>query len=309
MKTEHQHSHAKHPHSHTPPNNNLAFAIGILLNLSFVIAEIVYGLLSHSLALLSDAGHNLGDVVGLLLAWYAIYLGNALPTKRRTYGLRRASILAALGNSSILLIAVGGITWEAVKRMLHPEMVVAETVMWVAAVGVLINAGSALLFMAGRKSDLNIKGAFIHLTSDAAVSLGVVFSGLVIRMTHWYWLDPASSILVGLVIVFGTYRLLRESINLALDAVPEGIDPVAVEAYLSQLNGVKSVHDLHIWGMSTTEVALTAHLVMPTQPVDDQFIHEIDHDMKKLFQINHITVQIEHGTHSIACHQEPSHVI
>ena len=298
-----------HGHSHTPPSNNAAFAIGVALNLGFVVAEVVYGLAAHSLALLSDAGHNMSDVLGLLIAWGAIHISKSLPTKRHTYGLRRASILAALTNAVVLLIVVGGITWEAIGRIFHPETVAGSTVIWVAAAGVVINTISALLFMAGREHDLNIKGAFLHMAGDAAVSLGVVGIGFAIRATGWHWLDPAVSILIGCVIVWGTWGLLRESVNLSMDAVPSGIDPHAVEAYLIGLAGVQAVHDLHIWGMSTTESALTVHLVMPQPPKDDKFLHEVGHELHEHFEIGHITIQIEHGDADFACHQEPAHVV
>lgn len=295
MPHNHSHSHHEHGHIHTPPNSNAAFAIGVVLNLAFVIAEVVYGLAAHSLALLSDAGHNLSDVFGLLIAWGALHIGKSLPTKRRTYGLRRSSILAALTNAVVLLVVVGGITWEAIGRMFQPEAVAGTTVMWVAAAGVVINTVSAFLFMAGRKHDLNIRGAFLHMAGDAAVSVGVIIIGLAIHLTGWHWLDPAVSIAIGGVIVWGTWGLLRESVNLALDAVPAGIDPHAVEEYLAGLPGVQAVHDLHIWGMSTTEAALTAHLVMPQPPTDDKFLHEISHELHERFEIGHATMQIEHG--------------
>lgn len=300
------HSH-DHGHSHTPPSNNAAFAIGVTLNLGFVVAEVVYGLAAHSLALLSDAGHNMSDVLGLLVAWGAIHLGKSLPTARRTYGLRRSSILAALINAIVLLIAVGGITWEAIGRFAHPEPVAGSIVIWVAAAGVVINAASALLFMAGRERDLNIQGAFMHMAADAGVSLGVVGIGFAIRATGWLWLDPAVSILIGGVIVWGTWGLLRESVNLAMDAVPAGIDPQAVKEHLASLAGVEAVHDLHIWGMSTTETALTVHLVMPQPPSDDTFLHRAGHELHERFEIGHITIQIEHG--NAECLQEPADVV
>ena len=303
------HNHAHDGHSHTPPSNNAAFAIGVTLNLGFVVAEVIYGLAAHSLALLSDAGHNMSDVLGLLIAWGAIHISKSLPTKRHTYGLRRSSILAALSNAVVLLLVVGGITWEAIGRIFHPETVAGSTVIWVAAAGVVINTISALLFMAGRKHDLNIKGAFMHMAGDAAVSLGVVGIGFVIGATGWHWLDPAVSILIGGVIVWGTWGLLRESVNLALDAVPAGIDPHAVEAYLAGLDGVKGVHDLHIWGLSTTESALTVHLVMPQPPVNDKFLHEVVHELHEDFEIGHSTIQIEHGSADGTCHQEPADVV
>jgi len=303
---DHDHDHAK-GHAHAPPSNNTAFAIGVTLNLGFVIAEVVYGLSANSLASLSDAGHNLSDVFGLLIAWGAAHLGKSLPTKRRTYGLRRSSILAALVNAVVLLVAVGAITLEAATRFRHPEPVVADTVIWVAGLGIVINGISALLFMAGRKHDLNIKGAFLHMAGDAAISAGVVVAGLAIAATGWQWLDPVTSIVIGMLIVWGTWGLLRESVNLAMDAVPEGIDLHAVEAYLAKLSGVKSVHDLHIWGMSTTESALTVHLVMPTPPTSDRFLDDVCHELREHYDVDHITVQIEHG--DVGCHQAPPHVV
>jgi cobalt-zinc-cadmium efflux system protein len=307
MAHNHEHGGYDHGHSHNPPSNNAAFAIGVTLNLAFVIAEIVYGLAANSLALLSDAGHNLSDVFGLLIAWGAIHIGKTLPTKRRTYGLRRSSILAALTNAIVLLFVVGGITWEAVGRFFHPEAVAGSIVMWVAAVGVVINTATALFFMAGREHDLNIRGAFLHMVGDAAVSVSVIIIGFAIRATGWHWLDPAISVLIGIVIVWGTWSLLRESVNLAMDAVPAGIDPHAVEAYLAGLAGVQSVHDLHIWGMSTTEVALTAHLVMPQPPKDGKFLHKVSHQLHERFDIGHATIQIEHG--DVDCHLAPANVV
>lgn len=303
------HVHHDHGHSHVPPSSNLAFAIGISLNIGFVVVEVVGGLAANSLALLSDASHNLSDVFGLLIAWGAIHLGKSLPTKRRTYGLRRSSILAALVNAIVLLVVVGGIAWEAVGRFARPEVAVGSTIVWVAAIGVLINSISALMFMAGRKRDVNLNGAFMHLASDAAVSLGVVVTGLGIGATGWQWLDPAVSLLIGLVIVVGTWSLLRESVNLAMDAVPAGIDPQAVDAYLAALPGVQSVHDLHIWGMSTTEAALTAHLVMPLPPSDDRFLQGVCHELHARFEIGHVTVQIEHGTADVLCRQAPEEAV
>jgi cobalt-zinc-cadmium efflux system protein len=281
----------------------------VSLNLGFVVAEAFYGWSAHSLALLSDAGHNLSDVFGLLVAWGAIHVSKSLPTKRHTYGLRRSSILAALTNAIVLLIVVGGITWEAVQRIAHPEPVAGNTVMWVAAAGTVINTVSALLFMAGREHDLNVKGAFMHMAADAAVSLGVVVIGFAIHATGWQWLDPLVSILIGAVIVCGTWGLLRESVNLAMDAVPAGIDPEEVEQYLVGLDGVEAVHDLHIWGMSTTESALTVHLVMPRPPMDDKFLHHVGHELHERFGIGHTTVQIEYGDEDIQCHQAPGHVV
>ena len=303
----HSHDHGGPGHAHALPNSNRAFAVGIVLNTGFVIAEVIYGLSANSLALLSDAGHNLSDVLGLLIAWGAIRLGKSLPTKRRTYGMRRSSILAALVNAVVLLVAVGGITWEALQRLQHPEPVVADAVIWVAAAGILVNTISALMFMAGRKGDLNIRGAFLHMAGDAAISAGVVVAGFTIRATGWQWIDPLVSIIIGALIVWGTWGLLRESVNLAMDAVPEGIDSHAVEAYLAGLAGVRSVHDLHIWGMSTTETALTVHLVMTAPPTGDAFLASVCHELRDHFRIGHVTIQVECGDRE--CHQAPAHVV
>ncbi len=303
----HDHGHSHGGHSHAPPDSNVAFAVGVTLNLGFVVAEVVYGLAAHSLALLSDAGHNMSDVLGLLVAWGAIHLGKSLPTKRRTYGLRRSSILAALTNAVVLLLVVGGITWEAIQRLSHPEPVGGTTVMWVAGAGIFINGFSAFLFMAGRKKDINIQGAFAHMASDAAVSVGVVLIGLAIHLTGILWLDPAVSILIGVVIIWGTWGLLKESVNLAMDAVPAGIDPHKVETYLAGLKGVQAVHDLHIWGMSTTESALTVHLIMPQPPADDKFIAQVKHELHEDFEIGHTTIQIERG--DVECLQAPAEAV
>ena len=299
----HEHNHAGH--TQAPPDNNAAFAIGVFLNLGFVVAEVFYGIASRSLALISDAGHNLSDVLCLLLAWGAMHLAKSLPTKRRTYGWRRSSILAALINAVVLLVVVGEIAVEALRRFAHPEHVEGGTVMAVAAVGIVINAISAWLFMAGRHRDLNVKGAFLHLAGDAAVSLGVVLAALTIRLTGWQWLDPAVSLAIGAVIVWSTWGLLRESINLSMDAVPGEIDPHAVESYLAGLPGVTAVHDLHIWAMSTTEVALTVHLVMAEQPRNDVFLHGVCDELRERFGIGHATTQIECGDCDRSCQPAP----
>ncbi len=303
------HDHDHSGHSCEPPSNNSAFAIGVVLNLGFVVAEVFYGLAAHSLALVSDAGHNLSDAFCLLLAWGATHLMKSAPTKRRTYGWRRSSILAALINAVILLGVVGGITVEAIRRFAQPEEVAGGTVMMVAAIGIVINTGTALLFMSGRKRDLNLKGAFLHMMGDAAVSLGVVIAAFAIRLTGWQWLDPAMSLAIGAVIVWGTWGLLRESINLSMDAVPAEIDPHAVESYLANLAGVTAVHDLHIWAMSTTEVALTVHLVMEEQPRNDLFLHEVGDVLRDRFGIGHATTQIECGNCERDCRQAPVHVV
>jgi cobalt-zinc-cadmium efflux system protein len=303
------HDHDHSGHSHGPPSNNAAFAIGVVLNLGFVVAEVLYGLAAHSLALISDAGHNLSDVFCLLLAWGATRLTRSAPTKRRTYGWRRSSILAALINAVLLLVVVGGIAVEAIRRLARPEEVAGGIVMAVAAVGVVINTATALLFMAGRKHDLNVKGAFLHMAGDAAVSLGVVIAAFAIGITGWQWLDPMVSLAIGAVIIWGTWGLLRESINLSMDAVPEGIDPHAVENYLETLPGVTAVHDLHIWAMSTTEVALTVHLVMEEMPGSDLFLHEVSDVLRDRFGIGHATTQIECGDCERDCRQAPVHVV
>ena len=287
--------HGGHGHSHGPANFGRAFAFGIALNLLFVGIETLYGLLTNSLSLLADAGHNLSDVLGLVLAWIASVLAQRVPTARRTYGLRRSSILASLANALLLLVAVGGISWEAFVRLQHPEPVASGTVMLVASVGILINGLTAWLFASGSKSDLNVRGAFLHMAADAAVSAGVVFAALAMRYTGWLWLDPATSLAIAAVITVGTWSLLRDSIDLSLDAVPRHIDPAAVEAFLRSLPGVVDVHDLHIWAMSTTEVALTVHLVKPDARVDDALLERIGHELAEHFGIGHATVQLELG--------------
>ena len=292
-----------HAHHHAPTNFNRAFAVGIALNLGFVVVEAVFGAVAHSLALLADAGHNLSDVLGLVLAWGATVLVRRLPTKRRTYGMRRSSILASLLNALLLLVAIGAIAWEAIQRLQHPEPVVSAVVMGVAAIGILVNGITAWLFAAGRKGDLNIRGAFQHMAADAAVSLGVVLAALAMRFTGWLWLDPAVSLVIVVVIAVGTWGLLRDSVNLALDAVPQGIDPAQVETYLAALPGVTAVHDLHIWGMSTTDAAMTVHLVKPDASIDDALLARINADMHRLFHIDHTTVQFELGDAAHPCSQ------
>lgn len=296
-------------HDHGPANYNVAFAIGVALNLGFVFVEAVYGVLAHSLALLADAGHNLSDVAGLLLAWGAMVLSRRKPTRRRTYGLRRSSILAALGNAVLLLIAVGAIAWEAILRLGNPAPVAGGTVMAVAGIGIVVNGVTALLFMTGRKKDVNIEGAFLHMAADAAVSLGVVIAGAAIKFTGWAWLDPVTSLAVVAVIMGGTWGLLRKSVNLAMDAVPEHIDPDEVRAYLAGLTGVTAVHDLHIWGMSTTEAALTAHVVRPQAGNDDAFLMRTAKELHDRFEIEHVTLQVERGDSGQHCRLEPEHVV
>lgn len=297
----HNHSHEGHGHDHGGGNYNRAFIISVALNTGFVIIEAVYGILANSLALLADAGHNLSDVLGLLLAWGASILARRRPTARRTYGLRRSSILAALLNAAFLLIVSGGIGWEAIQRFREPASVAGGTVITVAAVGIAINTVSALMFLSGRERDLNIRGAFLHLVADAAVSVGVVLAGIAIIATGWLWFDPAVSLIVTVVIVAGTWQLLQESLNLITDAVPAGIEPLAVRTYLAELPGVSGVHDLHIWAMSTTETALTVHLVMPAGPPGDAFLARVVRELHDNFSIEHATLQVETGDPSYPC--------
>jgi len=305
----HGHSHGGHGHSHAPASFDRAFLIGIALNTGFVIAEAAYGFIANSLALLADAGHNLSDVLGLLLAWVAASLAKRRPSARFTYGMKRTPILASLANAMLLLVASGAIVLEAVRRFSDPAPVAEATVIWVALVGIVINGVTALGFMAGRKNDLNIRGAFLHMVADAVVSLGVVVSGLVMLYTGWLWLDPAVSIVIALVIVAGTWSLLKESISLSLDAVPERIDRRAIETYLGGLPGVTEVHDLHIWAMSTTEVALTAHLVRPGASLDDGLLAQACTGLSTRFGIGHATLQIESGDPAHPCTLAPSEVV
>ncbi|MFC3711113.1 cation diffusion facilitator family transporter [Sphingoaurantiacus capsulatus] len=294
----HNHGHGHrhdHGHAHAPANFDRAFAIGIGLNLAFVAVEATYGLISGSLALLADAGHNLSDVLGLVLAWAAAWAGRRRPTGRYTYGFRRASILASLANAVLLLVAVGVIVAEAVGRFSEPRPVETGTVMIVAGIGILINAATAWFFFSGRKSDLNIRGAYLHMAADAAVSAGVVIAAFAMQATGMLWIDPAVSLIVAVVITIGTWGLLSGSVALALDAVPEHIERHEVEAYLAALPGVSAITDLHIWAMSTTEVALTAHLVRPGADVDDAFILDAREELGAKFGIGHVTLQVENG--------------
>ncbi|MDQ2664595.1 MAG: cation diffusion facilitator family transporter [Gemmatimonadota bacterium] len=274
-----------------------------------MIAEVVYGMSAHSLALISDAGHNASDVMGLLIAWGAMRLSRSAPTGRHTYGLRRASILAALINAATLLLVTGAVTWEAIRRLQHPHPVVATTIMWVAALGIVINGITALMFFSGRAHDVNVRGAFMHMASDALVALGVVIAGLVIRSTGLLWIDPVVSIAIGLVITLGTWGLLRESVNLAMDAVPEHIDPALVQRYLEELPGVSAAHDLHIWAMSTTETALTVHLVTPDNSINDDRLRSACDALRDRFRIGHCTIQLEHASAAHPCEQAPASAV
>lgn len=282
-------------HQHTVPSTsyNRAFAVGITLNTAFVVIEATWGMLSESLALIADAGHNLSDVLSLIIAWAATRLAQRKPTERLTYGLRRATILAPLFSATLLLMALGAMSWEAVERLTRPTPVQGLTMMLVALLGVVVNAGTAALFFRDHHKDLNIKGAYIHMVADAAISIGVVIAGASIYYTGWQLLDPAISLVIIVIIVHSTWGLLRDTLNLAIDAVPPEIDPVAVRGYLQTLPGVTSVHDLHIWGMSTTDTALTAHLVVTGQHPGNGFLRTVSSELEHRFGIGHSTVQIE----------------
>jgi cobalt-zinc-cadmium efflux system protein len=300
----HAHSH-DHPHPHLAAQGlRSAYALGVGLNVAFVVFEATFGFLSDSMALIADAGHNLSDVLGLLLAWGASYLARRAPTGRRTYGLRRSTILAALLNSLILLLTIAAIAWEALGRLGAPHEVAAGTVIRVAALGVVVNALTAALFYSGNRQDLNRRGAYLHMAADAAVSLGVVAGGFAIKATGQHWIDPAISLVIVGVLLWSTWGLAVDALNLALDAVPKGIDPSLVESYLCSLPGVEAVHDLHIWGMSTTEVALTAHLVKPETGDEERLLAALHHDLDARFGIHHSTIQLERPGASYPCRQD-----
>ena len=295
-------SHHSHSHTHSSgPNHSRAFIIGIILNIIYIVIELVYGLAINSMALIADAGHNFSDVLGLILAGGAAYLAKTAATEKRTYGLRKSTILAAFFNAILLMIAVGAITIEAIRKLILPQPVEGITMMIVAGIGVLINTVTALLFIKGRKDDLNIKGAFLHMAADAGVSLGVLVAGFVIYSTGWLWIDPAISLIIVLVITIGTWGLLKESFHLSMDAVPKGIVLKEVGNYLKGIEGVEEVHDLHIWAMSTTETALTAHLVIPNETKDDYFLKKICGELHLKFGIEHSTIQIEKSAQSSNC--------
>ena len=308
---DHDHSHHGQGlgHVHAPASFGRAFAIGVTLNALFVVIEVTFGILGNSVALLADGGHNLSDALGLGVAWTAVILAKRKPTSRFTYGLGGSSILAALINAVLLLLVTGGIAWEALLRLRHPEPVVGTTVIWVAAVGIVINAVTAAMFMRGRKGDLNVRAAYLHMAADAVVAAGVVVAGIVILQTGWQWLDPLVSLIIGIVIVVGTWELLHDSVKLALDAVPEGVDSDAVHAYLKAIRGVTEVHDLHIWGMSTTETALTVHLVMSGGHPGDAFMADLAKDLARRFEIGHSTFQVELGDSAAVCELAPDHVV
>lgn len=292
-----------HTHHRTSQQFNGAFAVAVILNLSFTIIEAIYAIAANSMSLLGDAAHNLGDVLGLLLAWGANWLLTKPSTLQYSYGYKRTTIIASLINA-LLLVGTGFIIgYEAILKLINPEPTQETTVILVATIGILINGGTALLFMRGSKEDLNIKGAFLHLAVDALISLGVVITGIIILLTRIEWLDPVMGLLIVITIFYGTWELLRDSILLLLDAVPASIDYHAVENYLRSIEGVDSIHDLHIWGLSTKETALTAHLIMPHQQVTDEKYHQINQVLKTQFKIHHVTLQIEQGQKDSLCHR------
>ncbi len=289
----HTHDHHHHGHSHAPADFGFAFGAGITLNIAFVAVGLAFGLIGHSMALIADAGHNLSDVLGLVMAWVASVLVKRAPSQRFTYGMRGTSILAALFNAVFLLVATGAIALGAIQRFFHPEPVAGKLVMIVAAIGIAINTMTALLFLRGRKSDLNIRGAFLHMAGDAAISLGVVVAGFVIVLTGWHWIDPVVSLGISAVIVAGTWSLLRDSLSMTLQGVPAGIDLPAVRAFLEACPGVCAIHDLHVWPMSTTETALTCHMVMLDGHPGDDALHKIADVLNHRFGIPHATIQVE----------------
>ena len=297
----HGHSHGVGGHGHAPATFGRAFAIGIALNAAYVAAQVFYGIAAHSVALLADAVHNLGDVLGLVIAWGAMQLARRRPTLTRTYGWGRGTILASMTNAVVLLLGCGAIAIEAVRRFGHPLPVAGSIVMWVAAAGIAINGATALMFMRGRKGDLNIRGAFLHMASDAAVSAGVVVAGLLIHVTGWLWLDPAASLLIVAVIIIGTWSLLRDSVNLAMDVVPGAIKLPEVERALLALPGVIEVHDLHVWALSTTETALTAHLIQSKTDDAGGLIQRACNEVRERFGIGHSTFQVEVEETADAC--------
>ena len=300
MGAGHSHSHG-HDHAPAQGSHGRAFAIGILLNSAFVLVEATFGLLSGSMALVADAGHNLSDVLSLLIAWGASVMATRPASARFTYGLKSSTILAALANAALLLVAIGAILFETLHRLFNPAPVEGFTMIVVAGIGIVINTATALMFMRGRKHDINIRGAFLHMAADALVSVGVVVAGVAILLTGARWIDPVTSLIIVAVIAWGTWGLLKDSVKMSLLAVPDTIDEGEVRGYLSGLPGVGAVHDLHIWPMSTTETALTAHLVMPQGHPGDAFLHDLAHELEHRFHIGHATVQVETSQHTHPC--------
>ncbi len=290
-----------HHHHHVVSNHNRSFAIGVALNTLFVIIEASYGFAAQSLALIADAGHNLSDVITLLLAWGASYLATKRPTENQTYGLRKATVLASLLSAALLLVALGGIAWEAIGRLFTPQPVVGKVIIVVAAIGVVINTLTALLFAAGQKHDINIRSAYLHMAADAGISLGVVIAGVAILLTGWLWLDPLISLLIVLVILIGAWRLFKDSIKLSVDVVPPGIDIAAIKEYLTGLDSVSSIHDLHIWALSTSETALTVHLVTTNDLIDNAFLRQVQVYLHDTYDIEHATIQLENNNNEVNC--------
>ncbi|CUW37855.1 Co/Zn/Cd cation efflux transporter, CDF family [Magnetospirillum sp. XM-1] len=308
MSGHHHHHHDHdHGHAHAPARHDRAFAVGIALNLGFVGLEAWWGVAANSLALLADAGHNLSDVLALVLAWAASILERRAASHRRTYGLGRATIWASLINALALLVAVGGIGWEALGRFSHPQSVEGGVVMAVATLGIIINTGTALMFMKGAAGDLNVRGAFLHMAGDAAVSAAVVVAALLIGLTGWWWLDPAISLGIAVIIAWSSLSLLKESVNLSLDAVPAAIDLDAVERFLAGREGVGGLHDLHVWPLSTSRAALTVHLVMERMPDSDEFLHHLAEELEHRFGIGHATIQLERGDGGRDCRLAAAH--
>lgn len=297
----HQHGHSHGHHHHAPADFNRAFAIGISLNVLFVLIEAFYGWKINSLALLADAGHNLSDVAGLVLAWAGAWAARIQPDARHSYGFKRASILAAFINSLVLLVAMGSLAWEAVTRLQSPQPIAGVTVMVVAGIGIVINTATALLFMRGSADDLNLRGAFLHMAGDALVSAGVVIAGGLALWQGWVWLDPVVSLIIAAVIVLSTWGLFRQSVHLLFDGVPQHIDMAKIQNWLSHQPGVDHVHDLHVWAMSTSQVALTAHLVMPQGAPGDAFLQSVSEQLKAQFKIEHITLQVVQAPFDSGC--------
>jgi cobalt-zinc-cadmium efflux system protein len=303
----HEHGHNYRGHSHAPSTFGAAFALATALNIGLVVIQAVYGLLAHSMALLADAGHNAGDVLALVLAWGSHAMSQRHPTERYTYGFRSSSIMAALINATILLVVTGAIAWAAIERLFAPQPVAGVTVMVVAAVAIAINGAAAAILARGNTNDLNVYGAFLHLVADAAVSAGVVVAGLIILLTGWFWVDPAASLIISAVIVWSTWGVLRDAAKMSLQGVPPQIDPGAVRIYLQSLPAVAEVHDLHIWPMSTTETALTCHLVMPDGHPEADFLELVYVGLHERFGIGHPTIQIERGDRP--CKLSPAHIV
>jgi cobalt-zinc-cadmium efflux system protein len=298
---DHSHGHGHHQHHGDPNTMGRAFAIAIVLNTVFVAVEFFYGFLANSTALMADAGHNLSDVLGLMLAWGAAILAKRLPNSRYTYGLRSTSMLAALFNAMLLMVACGGIAWEAVQQLVHPDLVAGLTVSVVAGIGILINGFSAWLFMSGSKDDINIRGAYLHMAADAAISLGVLVAGVIVGYTGWNWLDPLVSVVIVVFIVISTWSLLTQSLRMMMAAVPDNVDRAGIEQFLRSQPGVAKVSDLHIWAMSTTENALTAQLVTPAGYPGDGAIDAISKQLREDFAIQHSTLQVRLGESELEC--------